>query len=201
MDLAAIGSLCLERDVDLLVDAVSSFGAEEIAFSNWGISASSGCANKCLHGAPGLAFVILKREALGLGTSPPRCHYLDLKNHCLRQDKQETAFTQPVHLYYVLEKALEELYESGGWKARHSQYESLADQVREGLSLLGVKPLMEKQHSSVVLNSYTLPATMGYEELHDELKKKGFCHLCRPREIQYGNFSNFNDGSHCSNRY
>ena len=172
-DLSGIGSLCLERNVDFLVDTVSSFGAEEIAFEEWGITACAGCANKCLHGAPGLAFGIAKREALSLG-QPPRSLYLDLNNHCIQQDKKNTAFTQPVHLYYVLEKALEEFFQEGGWKARHSHYESLANQVREGLLQLGIHSLIQKEQSSVVLNSYTLPTAIEYQKLHGGLKEKGF---------------------------
>ena len=48
----------------LLVDAVSSFGAEAIDFTAPGLSAVAATANKCLHGVPGAAFVIVRRKDL-----------------------------------------------------------------------------------------------------------------------------------------
>ncbi|HLB30901.1 MAG TPA: aminotransferase class V-fold PLP-dependent enzyme, partial [Gammaproteobacteria bacterium] len=62
--LEAIAGVCAEFRVKLLVDGVSSFGAEELRFEKWGIHACAATANKCLHGIPGTSFVIVRREAL-----------------------------------------------------------------------------------------------------------------------------------------
>ena len=49
------------HSVQLLLDAVSSFGAESIPFENESLLAIAATANKCLHGIPGLAMVLCRR--------------------------------------------------------------------------------------------------------------------------------------------
>jgi 2-aminoethylphosphonate-pyruvate transaminase len=65
-----IASLCTESGVKLLLDAVSSFGAESIPFAQDSLQAIAATANKCLHGIPGLAMVLCRREALKQDIAP-----------------------------------------------------------------------------------------------------------------------------------
>ena len=173
-DLAAISTICRPRKVRILIDAVSSFGAERLEFEKWGIAAGAGTANKCLHGVPGLSFVIVRRDVLADPNLPRRTVYLDLAHHCHKQDNHGTAFTQPVQLFYALSQALKELQHQGGWRSRHSHYQSLALQVRKGLSALGINPMLAEDETSIVLSSYYLPEHVTYDTLHTELKKQGF---------------------------
>jgi 2-aminoethylphosphonate-pyruvate transaminase len=170
----AIGKLCKERGIALLVDGVSSFGGEALDFEDWGIAACAGTANKCLHGVPGTSFVITRRDALPASAARPRTLYLDLGGYCREQDKGGTPFTQSVQTFYALAEALAEFEEEGGWRARHARYAALAAQVREGLKAMGIRPLLPDDASSVVLNAYYLPDGVTYEQLHDHLKDQGF---------------------------
>jgi 2-aminoethylphosphonate-pyruvate transaminase len=171
-DLNALGALCRERGVQLLVDAVSSFGAEAIDFADSGIAAVAATANKCLHGVPGAAFVIVRRDALAKAAS--RTYYLDLGRLARLQDQRNTPFTPSVHAYYALVEALRELDDEGGWSTRHTHYATLAEQVRAGLAALGVTSVLPPAQSSVVLRSYRLPQGATYTQLHDALKARGF---------------------------
>ena len=173
-DLAAVAGICRSRDVHMHVDAVSSFGAEQLDFEEWGVTACAGTANKCLHGAPGLSFVIARRDVLGRANTPRRTFYLDLARHCHQQDNRGTAFTQPVHLFYALSQALKELRDDGGWRSRHNHYRDLAYRVRTDLIALGITPMLTEDETSVVLSSYYLPDKMTYEHVHSRLKKHGF---------------------------
>src|SRR5258706_9875274 len=56
-ELDRLAALCRSRGKGLLIDAVSSFGAEELPFERWRPLAGAGAANKCLHGLPGIALV------------------------------------------------------------------------------------------------------------------------------------------------
>ncbi|MCE3553463.1 2-aminoethylphosphonate aminotransferase [Pseudonocardia sp. RS11V-5] len=170
-DLAAIGAVCRARGVRLLVDGVSSFGGEEIDFG-LPIDAVAGTANKCLHGVPGIAFVVVRRAALASGAK--RAYYLDLIRLATLQDQRNTPFTPAVQSLYALVEALAELREEGGWRARHQRYARYADAVGDGLRAVGVAPLIPDGTSSVVLRSYRLPETVGYADLHDGLKDEGF---------------------------
>ncbi|BFG75661.1 2-aminoethylphosphonate aminotransferase [Paraburkholderia terrae] len=171
-DLKALAAVCRERNVKMLVDGVSSFGAEEIDFTEGTIAAVAATANKCLHGVPGAAFVIVKRDALAAAAS--RTYYLGLVRLASLQDQRNTPFTPSVHAYYALVEALRELDEEGGWRARHARYLALAEQAREGLLARGIGSALPADESSVVLRAYKLPDGVSYERLHDALKARGF---------------------------
>ncbi|AOJ15607.1 2-aminoethylphosphonate aminotransferase [Burkholderia vietnamiensis] len=171
-DLGAIADVCRARGVRMLVDGVSSFGAEAIDFGGGVIDAVAATANKCLHGVPGAAFVIVRRSALTKAAS--RTYYLDLGRLAKLQDQRNTPFTPSVHAYYALVEALREFDEAGGWRARHARYEALADQVQAGLAARGMPLVLPEGESSVVLRAYRLPQGVAYEALHDGLKARGF---------------------------
>ncbi|WP_175690190.1 2-aminoethylphosphonate aminotransferase [Burkholderia anthina] len=171
-DLGAIADVCRARGVNMLVDGVSSFGAEAIDFAGGTIDAVAATANKCLHGVPGAAFVIVRRSALAKAAS--RTYYLDLGRLAKLQDQRNTPFTPSVHAYYALVEALREFDEAGGWRARHAHYKALADQAQAGLAARGMPLVLPEGASSVVLRAYRLPQGVTYETLHDGLKARGF---------------------------
>jgi len=168
-----IASLCTERGVQLLLDAVSSFGAESIPFGQKSLHAIAATANKCLHGIPGLAMVLCRRESLKQDIEP-RSLSLHLPGWAEQQAKQSTPFTPPVNALLGLAQALKELDKQGGWAARRSRYRKLAEQVANTCQKLGVEQWLPARESSCVLRSYHLPAGMTYNELHDGLKQQGF---------------------------
>jgi 2-aminoethylphosphonate-pyruvate transaminase len=171
-DLRPLADLCRSRDLGLLLDGVSSFGAEELDFELGRLSAVAATANKCLHGVPGVSFVIARRDALARAAS--RTYYLDLGRLAKLQDRRNTPFTPAVHAHYALVEALREFAEEGGRPARYRHYKALAEQAREGLGALGIPTVIPPRESSVVLRSYRLPVGLTYGKLHDELKTGGF---------------------------
>jgi 2-aminoethylphosphonate-pyruvate transaminase len=171
-DLRRLGELCRARDVGLLVDGVSSFGAEALDFREGNLSAVAATANKCLHGVPGVSFVIVRRSALALAAC--RTYYLDLGRLARLQDQRNTPFTPAVQGFYALLEALREFTEQGGQPARYRHYKTLAEQVRTGLASIGIDSVLPPEQSSVVLRAYRLPAGLTYPALHDALKAQGF---------------------------
>lgn len=172
-DLAELAAVCREFDVRLLIDAVSSFGAEFIDFDSWPVDACAATANKCLHGVPGTSFVVTRRDALAAADAR-RTLYLDLAAYLANQDGGGTPFTQSVQTFYALEAALGEFFDEGGWTARQALYRKRQALVRETLAGLGVEPLLAPGESSCVLQAFRLPAGVGYAGLHDGLKERGF---------------------------
>ncbi len=170
--LDVLGRACAARGVRLLVDGVSSFGAEAIDFDGAAIDAVAATANKCLHGVPGVSFVIVRRDALARAAS--RSFYLDLGRLARLQDARNTPFTPAVQAYYALVEALREFDDEGGLAVRHARYAALAGQVRAGLLEQGVPGALPPAESSVVLRAYRLPDGVGYPTLHDALKSRGF---------------------------
>jgi len=175
-DLAALGRLCKSRGVTLLLDAVSSFGGEELAGEDWNLGALAGTANKCLHGVAGLAFVLAPVPAWERVAGPAGDSvYLHLGSYYQGQHGDGFApFTLPVQLALALDAALDELADGGGWQARRQVYRERAARIHATLLAGGVAPLLPDGASSAVLRAYRLPAGLTYEALHDRLKADGF---------------------------
>lgn len=165
--------LCEKHGVHMLLDAVSSFGAEFIPFENSALMAVAATANKCLHGIPGLAMVLCRSQALQQDMLP-RTMSLDLSAWAGHQARRSTPFTPAVNAMLGLAEALEELVEQGGWQARRGRYRKLASSVAATLEELGVKAWLPAEESSCVLRSYQLPEGVAYKQLHDGLKQYGF---------------------------
>lgn len=174
-DLEALGALCSRRGVKLLIDAVSSFGAEAIDFEAWNVHACAATANKCLHGVPGLAFVLARREALTTETSAASTLYLDLFTHYKAQSEGSTAFTPAVPAFYALQEALREFSEAGGWQARRNQYRERSRIVRNGFREIGFRLLLgDEAHYSSMLTSFCLPDGLSFNDVYAPLKARGF---------------------------
>lgn len=171
-DIAAVAARCRQAGVPLLLDAVSSFGGEEILFEEWNLTACAATANKCLHGVPGVSFVVARRDALPEARHSP-CLYLDLSNYYVQQQKDGSPFTQAVHACYALHEALAELADAGGWKQRREEYRQRSEFLRSRLAERGIAPFLEEGHSCI-LTSYHLPSGQTYEQLHERLKRAGF---------------------------
>jgi 2-aminoethylphosphonate-pyruvate transaminase len=173
-DVGRLARLCESHQAGLMLDAVSSFGAESIPFESPALIACAATANKCLHGIPGLCFVVVRRPSLGHAAEPPRSLYLHLPLWLEHQDRASTPFTPPVNGLLALERALEELRDEGGWSARQARYSRLARQVRETLEGLGVRGMLDAGESSCALHAYGIPDGMTYEQIHAGLKRWGF---------------------------
>lgn len=173
-DLAALGVLCKKAGVPLLIDAVSSFAGEDIRWDEWNVEAAAATANKCLHGAPGVSFVLVRRAALARPSGASSV-YLDLHRHAAEQARGSTPFTLPTHVTFALDAALDELASSGGWRARHATYVARSTRVRSALHELGVQLLLEGDDAyGATLTSFRLPPGRTYEALHAQLKSDGF---------------------------
>jgi len=172
--LGKIAKICSGKNIPLLVDGVSSFGAELIKFREWNIAACAATANKCLHGVPGTSFVIVNRKTIAQSSVTPRTIYLDLRKYMEQQDANGTPYTQSVQCFYALDEALKEMKDKGGWKQRQKQYRNHMKTIRNGLIRLGIQPLVAEKDCSCVLHAWHLPDGISYTKLHDALKKQGF---------------------------
>lgn len=168
-----IAAVAEARDVPVLVDAISSFGAEELR-PGGGIAWIAGTANKCLHGLPGLAFVLASPNAVERVRSvPPRSLYLDLAVYLDAEAAGSVPFTPAIPAAYALEAALAEL-EEVGLACRPAEYRARMAVLDRGLARLGIEPVVPAQHRSSSIRCLPLPAGVAYEPLHDALKAEGY---------------------------
>ncbi|WP_245987054.1 aminotransferase class V-fold PLP-dependent enzyme [Azospirillum thermophilum] len=112
-DIDGLGALAARHGARLLVDAISTFGALPLDVTSGRLAAVALSANKCLHGLPGLSFVIADRATLAR-PSRPRTLSLDLRaQHRSFEADGQWRFTPPLQAMLALEQAIRE-YEAAG---------------------------------------------------------------------------------------
>ncbi|OGW14858.1 MAG: hypothetical protein A3K09_01195 [Nitrospinae bacterium RIFCSPLOWO2_12_FULL_47_7] len=140
--IAAVGALAKKYNKTFLIDAISSLGAEKIDFKKYGVDFCAGTSGKCLHGFPGVSFVILsKKEAQKLKNQKRRTLCLDLSSTLQWEDKAETPFTPAVQIFYAFNEALDELREEG-LTNRIKDYAQKSALLEEGFIELGLQFLV-----------------------------------------------------------
>lgn len=149
--LAEIGSLCDDCNTKLLVDAMSSFGADDIDITH--IDAVASSANKCLHGLPGLSFVLV-RDWLAdeMKGYPPRTVYLSLPFY----EGDSPPLTPPVPILTALRQALVEMG-PGGAEGRGNVYRHRAQILRQGLKARGFEFAIPEEDMSCTLTTASIP--------------------------------------------
>ena len=158
----------------VLVDAISSFGAEELRLDGTGIDFVASTSNKCLHGLPGVAFVLVSpRGQARIEEVPPRSLYFDLGAYLKAQATGTVPFTPAIPAVYGLEAALDELLDEG-LKERQAFYQARMAFLDAAFTRLGLEPRVAAPHRSHSVHSLPLPDGVVYRDLHDALKADGY---------------------------
>ncbi|HEV2009568.1 MAG TPA: aminotransferase class V-fold PLP-dependent enzyme [Candidatus Limnocylindria bacterium] len=156
------------------VDAISSLGAEDLELPGSGIDFVACTSNKCLHGLPGAAFVLVSpRGQARAAAVPPRSLYFDMPNYLRAQEKGTVPFTPAIPAIYGLAAALDELFDEGLERRREHYRERMAYLDAE-FDRLGLELLVAPEHRSRSVRSLRLPDGLAYETLHDALKADGY---------------------------
>jgi 2-aminoethylphosphonate-pyruvate transaminase len=170
-----IAALARDVDVRLMVDAVSSFGAEKIELADSGIDFLACSSNKCLHGLPGAAFVLVSPEGAARAAEvPPSSVYLDLPAYIRSAEVGSVPFTPAIPALAALDAALAELIVEGGIAARRESYAARCAVLDAAFERLGLEQLIRPEDRSLCVRSVRLPAGISFERLHDRLKQDGY---------------------------
>jgi 2-aminoethylphosphonate-pyruvate transaminase len=170
----AVGVLAKKYRRRFLVDAISSLGAEKLDCPQWGVGMCVGSSGKCLHGAPGLSFVLLSQEeAARVSKLKPKSFTLDLGTHLKTQEAGDPPFTPAIPLFVAFHAALDELNKEG-LKSRISRYRQRALFLRAGFKKFGLKAVLDEKVLSNTLTALWVPKGLTYQQLHDRLKRAGF---------------------------
>jgi 2-aminoethylphosphonate-pyruvate transaminase len=169
-----IAAVAQVRGVPVLVDAISSLGAEELELDGTGIDFVASTSNKCLHGLPGAAFILVSPHGQArIAEVPPRSLYFDLGNYLQAQTKRTVPFTPSIPALYGLDAALDELADEG-LTNRKALYQARANYLDETFARLGFEPRVAPAHRSRSVRSLPLPEGIDYDTLHDRLKEEGY---------------------------
>lgn len=142
-DISRLGALCRQVGAKCLIDAMSSFGADSIDPTN--LDAVCASANKCLHGIPGVGFVL---SNLDISSVPRRSYYLSLPMY----SGDSPPLTPPVPAMSAFRQALRERSAD-----RPAQYAERAEFVRQELARRGFDAVIPASETSVTVTTYRVP--------------------------------------------
>jgi 2-aminoethylphosphonate aminotransferase len=176
-DIRSIGDLCRRLHLDLIVDAISSYGAVPIRMEDMNISYLAASSNKNLQGMPGVAFVVADKGKLAeRPQAKPGNYYLNLHDQYRHfSQTRQMRFTPPVQTLYALKQAIGELKREGV-QGRYDRYSKSWETLCSGLARLGLETLIDRRHHSKLLTSVIEPdnAKYDFQEMHDYFYERGF---------------------------
>jgi alanine-glyoxylate transaminase/serine-glyoxylate transaminase/serine-pyruvate transaminase len=172
-----IAAVAGERQVPVIVDAVSSLGGVPLPVDEWGIDVCVTVANKCLGCPPGLALVSVSRRAWEqMASKPQRAHgwYLNLevwKQYAVDWPWHPYPTTLPTNNIVALRASLRHILDVG-LEAYYRHFARAADTVRSGLERLGFRIFAaEGSVSPLVTAVYALPG-MDVSDLQHYLMRE-----------------------------
>ncbi len=138
---AELGAHLKTSDTLLVVDAVTTLGAVELALDAWGVDACYSCSQKGLAVPSGLAPVSFSEKAvaaIGRRRSKVACWYLDagLLGQYWGGEKRAYHHTAPSNMIYALHEGLR-IVEEEGLANRHARHLQAAAKLHRELAGLG----------------------------------------------------------------
>lgn len=176
-DIASISKVVKAAGKTMIVDAMSSFGGVDIEVGKLGIDFIISSANKCIQGVPGFSFIICKMDALLASVGKARSLSLDLYDQWkTMQADGKWRFTSPTHVVLAFAKALEELEEEGGIKARAKRYANNNKLLTKRLENLGFSTYVGSKNQGPIITTFFYPENKNYtfEEMYQYIKERGY---------------------------
>lgn len=171
--LEEIVKLCHEKEVKVIVDSMSAYGAYPMNLSELGIDYLFSSSNKCIHGFAGLSYVIFHKDRAEELKNNGRAYYFDVyKQWENLVKKNQLRFTPPVQVCYGFSEAIQETLEEGvanRWKRYNSNWQILFD----GFKDLGFVPFLKDEYQSKILLALSIDGDFDFNGFHDHLYKNG----------------------------
>jgi len=172
-----IAAVCKQYDKRLIVDAMSSFGALPIDLRHGGIDALVSASGKCLEGAPGMGFVIVRRSLLeqSQGRSPSLA--LDLYDqYQYMQQTTQWRYTPPTHVLAALRVALDQYFAQGGQPARLARYQHNCEILLTEMRQLGFKAFLPPELQAPVIVTFYAPCDPAWKfaDFYQQVRAAGY---------------------------
>lgn len=171
-----IARAAAEAGRDLIIDAISSFGALALEAGEIRFAALIASANKCLEGVPGLGFAIIDTAHLEAAEGNAPSLSLDLFDQWrYMEETGQWRFTPPTHVVAALDRALEEHEAEGGIEGRGARYLGNCRVLVAGLRDLGLETFLPDETQAPVIVTVRAPRDPGFDftSFYDRLAARG----------------------------
>lgn len=171
-----IGNFCKKNNIFLIVDAISSFLADEVAMDNWGIDVLITGSQKALACPPGISIIVLSPKAISrVACLKCQCMYLDLKSHLKNMERGQTPFTPAVGTLLQVHCRLKEIKSNGGVEVETAKIAHLAEYFRARIAELPLEIVSESMSNAV---TPLHPTTTSAYDIFTILKNKYGIWIC-----------------------
>ena len=169
-DPVMISEFCKKNNMFLLVDAISSFLADEFDMEKLGVDLMLTGSQKALACPPGISVIVLSEHAVQrVYEKTPQCLYLDLKEALKNGERGQTPFTPAVGILRQIHARLLEIEKAGGVEAETAKIASLAADFREKNKDMPFEIPSESMSNAVTpLHPLNVSAYKIFETLKDE---------------------------------
>lgn len=139
-DIEMLGNFCKRKGMYFIVDAISSFLADEFDFAKNGVDVMIASSQKALALAPGLSFVIISERMYQdrIKDAKVKCMYLDFNDHLKNGLRGQTPFTPAVGIILQLQCRLRHIAKQG-IDAEVAHVKNIAQDFRNRLKELPVR--------------------------------------------------------------
>lgn len=149
-DMKMISHYCKQNSLFLIVDAISSFLADELNMSDLGADVLITGSQKALACPPGVSILVLSERAIHIIESREiRCLYLNLKEALVNGERGQTPFTPAVGILRQLHARLQQLDANGGAIAESRRIAALAMDFRAKIQTLPIEIVSESLSNAV----------------------------------------------------
>ncbi len=172
----AVSKVVAARGRKLLVDAMSAFGALNLA-RDTKYDALAASSNKCIEGVPGLGFVICDKAAIVAAKGQATTLTLDLHDQWANFEKTgQWRFTPPVHAIMAFSQALDEHAAEGDVAGRGGRYARNCKVLVDGMRKMGFVTLLPDALQAPIIVTIHMPADpkFVFQTFYDRLKELGY---------------------------
>ena len=169
-DIDMISDFCKRNGLFLIVDAISSFLADDFDMEALGADVMITGSQKALACPPGISVIVLSERAVErVNGSNVRSLYFNLKAALLDGERGQTPFTPAVGILRQINTRLKEIEAAGGVKSETTKIAELAEYFREKISALPFEIVSESMSNAVTpLHPTTASAYDIFTTLKDE---------------------------------
>lgn len=175
-DMEMIQEFCKKENLFLMVDAISSFLADDFQMENWGVDVMITGSQKALACPPGISILVFSQKAIKrVEKSSIKSMYFDLKDALKNGERGQTPFTPAVGILLQINTRLKELEADGGVEAEQNRIACLAKDFREKIKTLPFEITSESLSNAV---TPLHPTTMSAYDLFTILKDEYHIWVC-----------------------
>ncbi len=169
-DIDLISRFCKENNLFLIVDAISSFLADDFNMAELGADVMITGSQKALACPPGVSIIVLSARAIDrVMRIDPKCMYFDLKDALKNGERGQTPFTPAVGILRQINTRLKEIEANGGVESETAKIAALAKDFRDRIKGLPFEIVSEAMSNTVTpLHPLTASAYDIFLTLKDE---------------------------------